>query len=165
MLTCAASRGSSLCAATLQHLWCLHGAAQSSREGWEEKVNFLYIVSAENVDASGGINTGPAALPLPNVCELNAGGESQPNSTITQRTAVSMSSLYFGVEEYLHATEDLPAASADVMARLGKGMQVRSRMKCWHCASAAIRRAAMLWRTVRAAAHKWDRGKGSLPLF
>lgn len=154
-----------LCSHTSASLVPSWSGSQSSREGWEEKVNFLYIVSAENVDASRGINTGPAALPLPNICELNAGGESQPNSTITQRTAVSMSSLYFGVEEYLHATEDLPAASVDVMARLGKGMQVRSRMKCWHCASAAIHRAAMLWRTVRAAAHKWDRGKGSLPLF
>lgn len=59
-------------------------------------MNFLYTVSAESVDVSGGINSGPAALPLPNICELNAGGESQPDSMITQIIAVSTSRLYFG---------------------------------------------------------------------
>lgn len=81
-------------------------------------MNFLYIVSAENVDVSTGMNTGLAALPLPNICELNAGGESQPKCVITQKIVVSISSLYFGVEKYLRATEDLPAASVDVMERL-----------------------------------------------
>lgn len=117
------SWGSSLCAAALQHAWCLRVAVHRIQ-------NLLYAVSTVNVDASGGINTGPAALPLPNICELHAREESQPNSVITQVIAVSMSSLYFGVEEYLHATEDLPAASVDMMARLGKGMQVQSRIKC-----------------------------------
>lgn len=73
------------------------------------------------------MNTGLAALPLPDTCELNAGGESQPKSVITQKIAVSTSSLYFCIEKYLYATEDLPAASVDVMERLEKGVQVLSR--------------------------------------
>lgn len=90
-------------------------------------MNFLYIASAENVDVSRGMNTGLAALPLPDICELNARGESQPKSVIIQKIVVSISSLYFEVEKYLYATEDLPAASADVMERLEKEVQVLSR--------------------------------------
>lgn len=52
------------------------GFAGFRRRGEKDKVNFLYTVSAENVNVSQGMNTVLAALPLPNICELNAGGES-----------------------------------------------------------------------------------------
>lgn len=46
------------------------------RRGEKGTVVLLYIVSAENVNVSRGRNTGLAALPLPAVCELTAGGQS-----------------------------------------------------------------------------------------
>lgn len=54
------------------------GFAGFRRRGEKNKVIFLYIVSAENVDVSAGINTGPAALPLPSIYELNAGEKANP---------------------------------------------------------------------------------------
>lgn len=74
------------------------GFAGFRRRGEKDKVIFLYIVSAENVDVSAGIDTGQAALPLPSIYELSAGGESQPKSVVTQKIAVATSSLCFGVE-------------------------------------------------------------------
>lgn len=43
------------------------GLAGFRRRGEQDKVNFLYIVSAENVNVSRGMESGLAALPLPNI--------------------------------------------------------------------------------------------------
>lgn len=103
------------------------GFAGFRRRGEKDKGNFLYIVSAENVNVSRGMKTGLAALPLPAIWKLSARGESQLKSVVTREIAISISSLYFWVEKYLYATADLFAASADVTERLEKEVQEQKR--------------------------------------